>query len=236
LGKYFKDKQKNLDNLKVYENGVKCIEELIKSEDYYKINWVLLSLNPQAMHILNNPKCYMYIYWRHIINNPEACELLQNNLDKVERYWYDISKKPYLIDIIEKNIDKIDWIGLSENYNAIHILEKNIDKVNINKLRYNKNGFTLLLSMGEIFDDEHEYTSQIVYDYFDYCEKNNITFNLTKLLSEYGYTHNHLEFLQNNHGHINYQYLSLNPNIFEYDYKNMCITRQSMSWYNDIKK
>jgi len=64
-------------------------------------------------------------------------------------------------------------------------------------------------------------------------EKNNIPFNLIRQLSEHGYTENHMDFLK----HTNdYENLSANPNIFEYDYKRMRETRQSLLWYNDIKK
>jgi hypothetical protein len=70
-------------------------------------------------------------------------------------------------------------------------------------------------------------------EYFDYCEKNNIPFNLITHLSEHGYTEKHMEFLKD---HNAYWELSKNPNIFEYDYKRMRETRQSMLWYNDIKK
>jgi len=42
-----------------------------------------------------------------------------------------------------------------------------------------------------------------------------------------------MEILQHNNY---YSLLSANPNIFEYDYKRMRETRQSLLWYNDIKK
>jgi len=77
------------------------------------------------------------------------------------------------------------------------------------------------------------YHKNIVYEYFDYCEKNNIQFNLVKRLSTCGYTEEHMEFLKNNN---EYGYLSANPNIFEYDYERMRETRKSLLWYNDIKK
>jgi len=42
-----------------------------------------------------------------------------------------------------------------------------------------------------------------------------------------------MEFLKHNN---NRYWLSENPNIFEYDYTRMRETRQSLLWYNDIKK
>jgi len=215
-----------------HEHGIEFVDELIKNNELNKINWMTLSKNPAAMHILNNINIHM-IGWYNIIFNKNACELIKNNLHMVEKYWNTISKQPHLIEIIECNMDKVSWDELSENYNAIHILENNIRKINIDKLHNNKNGFKLLLLLNHEFNDYVYYHENIVYEYFDYCEQNNIPFNLIRCLSEYGYTEKHMEFLKHNHY---YSCLSMNPNIFEYDYKRMRETRQSLLWYNDIKK
>jgi hypothetical protein len=215
------------------EHGIVFVDELIKNNELDKIHWTPLSRNPAAMHILNDPKYYTYLDWIYIIENKNAGELVKNNLHMVDNYWSHICKQPHLIDIIEQNMDKIHWVGLSENYNAIHILEKNIDKINIEKLCFNKNGFQLLLLLNHVFENTIYYDKKIVFDYFDYCDKNNIPFTFVKKLSKYGYTEKHMEFLKHNN---NYIYLSQNPNIFEYDYKRMRETRQSLLWYNDIKK
>jgi len=219
------------------EHGVEFVDELIKNNELEKINWRALSENPAAMHILNDPKYYEFINWWRLVYNKNAGNLIKNNLHKVIRYhWHDICTQPHLIDIIEEHEDSIVWLDLSENYNAIHLLEKNLDKIyNIFVCR-NKHGFELLLKLHHNFSmEEHRflYDKHIIFDYFDYCEKNNIPFNLIKQLSVYGYTEKHMEFLQHNHY---YPYLSMNPNIFEYDYKRMRETRQSLLWYNDIKK
>jgi len=214
------------------EHGIEFVDELIKNNELDKINWRSLSRNPAAMHILNDPKYYKYIDWFGILYNENAVEFVKNNI-QVYKYWRRIMVHPHLIDIIEQNIDKIDCYYLSSNYNAIHILEKNMDKINMNDLRWNKNGFNLLLRLNHIFNDIDYYHENIIFDYFDYCEKNNIQFNLIQKLSLYGYTEKHMDFLK----HINnYECLSMNPNIFEYDYKRMRETRQSLLWYNDIKK
>jgi len=214
------------------EHGIEFVEELIKNNELDKINWCALSRNPAAMHILNDPKYYTYVDWRYIVENKNAVELIKNNLHMIED-WFNICKRPHLIDIIECNMDKLDWNALSINHNAIHILEQNIHNVNINYLCVNKNGFKLLLRLNHVFNNNNSYHKNIVFEYFDYCEKNNKSFNLIRHLSEYGYTENHMEFLQHNNY---YQYLSANPNIFEYDYKRMRETRQALLWYNDIKK
>jgi len=215
------------------EHGIEFVDELIKNNEFDKIDWAKLSMNPAAMHILNDPKYYQYIEWENIIYNKNAVELVKNNLHMVDKYWKYICRQPHLIDIIEQNMDKIDWLSLSENYNAIHILKQNMDKMIVWKLLYNKNGFQLLLLLNYVFNDDALCNEKIVLDYFDYCEKNNIPFNLIRQLSLHGYTEKHMEFLKHNN---DYFYLSMNPNIFEYDYKRMRETRQSLLWYNDIKK
>jgi len=216
-----------------YEHGIEFVDELIKNNELDKINWTMLSMNPAAMHIFNEPKYYKYIDWISILYNTNAAELVKNNFHMIRQYWEYVCGQPHLMDIIEQNMKKINRNTLSSNYNAIHILEQNVEKIDIYFLIYNKNGFQLLLRLNHVFDDCINYDKNIVFDYFDYCEKNNIPFDLIKQLSEHGYTEKHMEFLK----HTNrYGYLSANPNIFEYDYKRMRETRQSMLWYNDIKK
>jgi len=216
------------------EHGIEFVDELIKNNELYKIEWTSLSRNPAAMHILNGPKYHEMINWCGMLYNKNAVEIVKNKLDEVYNKWSTICTRPHLIDIIEQNMDKIDCSCLSWNYNAIHILEQHIEEIDIDILCHNKNGFQLLLRLNHIFDeDDNGYHKNIVLEYFDYCEKNNIPFTLIRLLSKYGYTEKHMEFLKYNHY---YSSLSKNPNIFEYDYKRMRETRQSLLWYNDIKK
>jgi len=215
------------------EHGIEFVDALIKNNELDKIDWEALSKNPAAMHILNDSKYYQYIHWGNILKNKNAVELVKNNLHMINS-WGEMSDQPHLIDIIEQNLGKVYWNGLSANYNAIHILEKNLDKINFRYLVNNKNGFNLLLTLGYEIIDMNNYHKNIVFDYFDYCEKKNIPFNLMRLLSKYGYTEKHMEYLKNHCDE--YYYLSFNPNIFEYDYKRMRETRQALLWYNDIKK
>jgi len=215
------------------EHGIEFVEELIKNNELDKINWCNLSQNSSAMHILNDLNNNKMLDWISMVWNKNAITRIENNIDMLDWCWDSISAQPHLIHIIEKKMYKIKWGRLSSNYNAIHILEKNISKIDVYNLCRNTNGFHLLLRIGHEFNNNIQYDQNIVFEYFDYCEKNNIPFNLINMLSEYGYTVKHMEFLQHNN---NYEYLSKNPNIFEYDYKRMRETRQALLWYNDIKK
>ena len=59
--------------------------------DEKKLNWVKLSTNESAIH------------------------MLEKNLNKVD--WERLSKNPNAIHILEKNLDKVDWEWLSMNKN-----------------------------------------------------------------------------------------------------------------------
>ena len=82
-----------------------------------KIDWGVLSLNPNAIH------------------------LLEQNIDKIN--WHSLSLNPNAIYLLEQNMDKIDWLYLSFNPNAIYLLEKNIDKIDWYNLSANPNIFEI---------------------------------------------------------------------------------------------
>ena len=52
--------------------------------------------------------------------NEEAMYLLEHNKDII--YWSYLSSNENAIHLLEKNQDKIDWNNLSKNKNAIHLL------------------------------------------------------------------------------------------------------------------
>jgi len=163
----------NYEMLCEVEHGIKIIDEIIKNNKIrtIELDWDRLSENCYAMHILTNPKYFQFINWCHILYNKNAAELVKNNLHEVSSKWYTICEQPHLIDLIEQNMDKINWQALSHNYNAIHILEKNINKIHVDGLCFNKNGFNLLLKLHHNFNNNKWYDKNIVFEYFDYCEK-----------------------------------------------------------------
>jgi len=90
------------------------LKEFIQED---KLNWMWLSLNPNAIH------------------------LLEQNPDKID--WIHLSENPNAIHILEQNPDKIHWISLSENPNAIHMVEKNLDRISWGCLSSNPSIFEL---------------------------------------------------------------------------------------------
>ena len=105
-----------------------------------KINWAILSGNPNAINLLktNLDK----IDWWVLSHNANAIHLLESNPDKID--WNSLCSNPNAIHILEDNLDKINWGVLSRNPNAIHLLEANPDKINWNSLCSNPNAIHLL--------------------------------------------------------------------------------------------
>ena len=85
--------------------------------------------------------------WRLLSENPNAIHLLEQNLDKVDWYW--LSYNPNAIHLLEQNVDKICWHLLSQNPNpnAMHLLEQNLNKVNWRALSKNPNAMHLLAKL-----------------------------------------------------------------------------------------
>ncbi len=79
--------------------------------------------------------------WLELSINPAAIHLLEANLDKADWSW--LSWNTAAIHILEANLDKVDWASLSRNPAAIHILEANLDKIVWWNLSTNPNIFML---------------------------------------------------------------------------------------------
>ena len=125
--------------------------------DKDKLNWMMLSANPNAIDLLKeNPD---EIDWDFLSRNPNAIDLLETNQDKIN--WVELCNNPSAIDLIEKQIkyensltkeeyndlyfeDKINWSQLCLNPNAIHLLLKNKAKINWSNLSVNPNAIDLL--------------------------------------------------------------------------------------------
>ena len=58
--------------------------------------------------------------WVNLSKNPNAIHILEKNFDKLD--WVNLSKNPNAIHILEQNLDKVCWWALSSNPNAIPIL------------------------------------------------------------------------------------------------------------------
>jgi len=78
--------------------------------DIDKLDWVELSRNPNAIHLLEqNPD---KICWKHLSRNPNAVFLLEQNQDKID--WAMLSRNPHALSILEINKARINWAGFLE--------------------------------------------------------------------------------------------------------------------------
>ena len=104
-----------------------------------KIDWKLLSQNPDAIHLIeqNLDK----IDWSSLSENPNAIHLLEKNKDKID--WSMLSMNESAIHLLENNQNKIDWEVISRNENAIHLIKDNLEKIDWQLLSMNENAIHL---------------------------------------------------------------------------------------------
>ena len=103
----------------IYKSSYKLLDWI----DINKLNWRLLSSNPNAIEILReNPD---KINWHQLSRNPNAIELLKENPEKIN--WNELSSNPNAIEILKENHNKINWDELSNNA-SIFILDNNDQK------------------------------------------------------------------------------------------------------------
>ena len=78
-----------------------------------KINWDVLSLNPNAIELLKENKDKINSLSLAINENPNAIELLLENKDKYYINEPYISSNPNAIDYLKENPNMISWTSLS---------------------------------------------------------------------------------------------------------------------------
>ena len=61
-------------------------------------------------YFLKNPD---KIGWSWLSLNPNAIELLEENTNKID--WFYLSFNPNAIELLEENTDKINWCNISRN-------------------------------------------------------------------------------------------------------------------------
>ena len=81
--------------------------------------------------------------WEYLSINPNAISLLEANQDKIN--WHLLSGNPNAIALLEANQDKINWCILSRNHNALSLIKANIEKIDYQVLLSNPNPEVLKL-------------------------------------------------------------------------------------------
>ena len=123
------------------------------------INWECLSMNPNAIHLLE--KNLDKIFWKYLSGNPNAIHLLEKNPNKINWYW--LALNPNAIHLLEKNLDKINWDRLSENPSIFELdyetLKErcNIYKEELMQIAMHPSRIQKLLDMGISIDELDDY-------------------------------------------------------------------------------
>ena len=112
----------------IYKPSYKLLDWI----DINKLNWCILSSNPNVIDLLreNIINKQDKIDWEHLSSNPNAIELLQENPNKIN--WYHLSSNPNAIELLKENQDKINWDILSSNpsiFDNNEEIETNIQKI-----------------------------------------------------------------------------------------------------------
>jgi hypothetical protein len=125
-----------------------------------RIDWEVLSENPEAVELLFLKENRDKIVWQNLSKNhsqnPKAIQLLKERVEYEKRLkrrqrlklsnkidWASLSSNPNAIEILAANKKKINWTSLSSNPNAIDILKANQMKINWKMLSLNPSIFIL---------------------------------------------------------------------------------------------
>jgi hypothetical protein len=76
-----------------------------------------------------DPRPYKNIDWNMLSMNPNALHILKNNPERINYMRLCSNKNPEAIRMLEQNMDEIDWPTLASNPSAIQLLEANQEKV-----------------------------------------------------------------------------------------------------------
>ena len=197
-----------------------------------KLDWNMLSLNPNAIELLKadpteiywnklfknpNPAAiellkanpHVKIDWRYLSENPSAIELLKANHNKIDWEWLSKNPHPYAIELLKENQDKINWFYLSANPNAIELLKENYEEIDWEQLSENPNAIELLkANLNEIFWpnlslNPNEGAIELLKENQEKIDWWNLSYNPNPAA---------IELLKANKTKINWQFLSGNPN------------------------
>jgi hypothetical protein len=117
-----------------------------------KINWSRLSMNSNAISLLEKNEDKIDLVWLSLKNRDEIDKILlvnrnivENTNDRREPRWDSLSLVCSVNEtsLLEKNQNKINWNYLSSNQNGISLLERNQDKINWSFLSSNPGIFEL---------------------------------------------------------------------------------------------
>lgn len=202
------------------------------------VDWSILSLNPNAVHILEQKQ--HKIDWDNLSYNKNAIHLLEKNPDKIN--WKNLSTNPNATQLIKDNQEKVEEAvfanleqeaiftnldaDICSNPNTIHIIEKNLDKLNVNSwamLNHNPNAIHILEKYGYekmnwVNLSQNPNALHIFEKYHN--DSSELKGQLYFYILQYDLVYGFLSLDQKSseyHFHKSKEYLFSNPNIFVLD-------------------
>ncbi len=186
----------------VFLNTQPGIEDIIKQIP--QRCWYYICQNPRCIDLIKetNP---IYYNWSSLSKNPKAIPILIKHIEHID--WGKLSMNPCkeAIDLLMQYPDKIDWLTFSSNPYAIDILRQNPYKINYWGLCWNPYAI-------------------------DIIEARMAKKNIVPLLSWTGLSKNRnaIHILEKNQDKIDWLQFSLNPGIFQPNYKQLSIERTNV--------
>ena len=196
---------------KIEEEKKLSKKELENLDQSKKIDWKLLSENPNAIELLKEN--IKKINWNSLSKNPNAIELIKANLSKIN--WDLLSGNPNAIELLEAKPTKINWFMLSKNPNAIELLKENFNEIKWDKLSSNPNALELLKQYYDNIDWDY-LSSNTDKEAIELLKRNIDKINWENL----SINPSAIEILKANQSKIDWRELSQNPNAIELLRKN----------------
>lgn len=104
-----------------HPEAMRMVEEQLRRDQGYVLDWIKLSANPSAMDILvNNPD---EISWMHLSLNPSAIELLSNNRHRID--WIFLAKNRNAIDLLTEYLESPESTNMKTNMKFMTNLSQN---------------------------------------------------------------------------------------------------------------
>jgi hypothetical protein len=215
--------------------------------EYSKIDWKLLSKNPNAIHLLKRFGSIRKIDWYNLASNPnpEVIPLIENNLDRlfhVDDWFFELGRNPNAIPLLEKNPDifhkdNMDSLyGLSQNPNpdAIPLIFKNLDKFDNTAWSFLGENPNFIEIMNKcLFLKNKEILNNVIV-YCSNISKNPNAIHFLEATQDIIYwpylseNPNAISLLEKNQDKINWDNLSKNPNAISLLEKN----QDKINWFD----
>jgi hypothetical protein len=178
------------------------IVDIIKQIPNYHEYWHYICKNPRCIEMVQNSNNY---YWSSLSKNPKAIPLLRKNIKYIHWEYLCMNPCKEAIELLMEYPEKIDWMTLSSNPYAIDVLRKNPYKIDYWGLCWNPYAIDLV--------EAHMARTDIV-----------------PVVSWLGLSQNRnaIHILEKNQDKIDWLQFSLNPSIFQPNYKRLTLERMNV--------